>query len=81
MKPRQVTLPFRSKPAHLQTDANADLIGRSYEDGVATITVIETCLNDHARVMVERDLDGHVWSMPAWLMRLIFKETKRKHAA
>ena len=60
---------------------NADLIGRSYEDGIATITVIETCLNDQSRVMVGRDLDGHMWSMPAWLMRLVFKETKRKRAA
>jgi hypothetical protein len=31
--------------------------------------------------MVQRDLDGHIWSMPAWLMRLVFKETKRKRAA
>jgi hypothetical protein len=61
----------------MRNDANADLIGRSYEDGIATITVIETCLNDQSRVMVQRDLDGHTWSMPAWLMRLMFKERKR----
>ena len=39
------------------------------------------CLNDSRRVMVQRDIDGHSWSMPAWLMRLVFKETKRKRAA
>lgn len=81
MKTRQFALPFRPKRFEPERDPNADLIGRSYEDGMATITVIETSLNDRTRVMVERDLDGHAWSMPAWLMRLIFKETKRKRAA
>ena len=81
MNARQFALPFRAKRAEPEPDRNADLIGRSYEDGTATITVIETSLNDQSRVMVERDLDGHVWSMPAWLMRLIFKEAKRKRAA
>ena len=81
MSARQITLPFRARLVDTRTDANADLIGRTYEDGDATITVIETCLNDQRRVVVERDIDGHTWSMPAWLMRLVFKETKRKRAA
>ena len=81
MSARQITLPFRSRRVELETDTNADLIGRSYEEGNGTITVVETCLNDARRVMVQRDIDGHVWSMPAWLMRLVFKETKRKRAA
>ncbi len=81
MSTRQITLPFRAKRVEFENDPNADLIGRTYEDGEATITVIETCLNDQRRVMVERDIDGHTWSMPAWLMRLVFKETKRKRAA
>jgi hypothetical protein len=80
MSARQITLPFRAKRVETRTDTNADLIGRTYEDGEATITVIETCLNDQRRVMVQRDIDGHTWSMPAWLMRLVFKE-KRKRAA
>ena len=81
MSARQITFPFRARRVEPRTDTNADLIGRSYEDGDATITVIETCLNDERRVMVERDIDGHAWSMPAWLMRLIFKEKKQKRAA
>lgn len=81
MSARQITLPFRAKRAEVPKDLNADLIGKSYEDGIATITVTETCLNDQSRVIVQRDLDGHTWSMPAWLMRLMFKETKRKRAA
>jgi hypothetical protein len=81
MNARQFALPFRSRRVEPELDPNADLIGRSYDDGMATITVIETSLNDSTRVMVERDLDGHVWSMPAWLMRLMFKERKRRRAA
>ena len=80
MSARQITLPFRAKRAELGADPNADLIGRSYEEGDATITVVETCLNDQRRVMVEREVDGRTWSMPAWLMRLVFKETKRRAA-
>jgi hypothetical protein len=81
MSARQITLPFRSRRVDLGTDTNADLIGRSYEEGEATITVVETCLNDPHRVMVERDIDGHTWSMPAWLMRLVFRETQQQRAA
>ena len=81
MNAKQFALPFRAKRMEPEHDRNADLIGHSYEDGIATITVIETSLNDATRVMVQRDLDGHVWSMPAWLMRLIFREVKRKRAA
>ena len=81
MSARQIAFPFRTKRAEGQCDPNRDLIGRSYEEGDAIITVVETCLNDQRRVMVERDLDGHTWSMPAWLMRLVFKETEQKRAA
>ena len=81
MSARQITLPLRARRAQPNDDPNHDLIGRCYEDGEATVTVIETCLNDQTRVMVTRDIDGHTWSMPAWLMRLVFRETKRKRAA
>ena len=81
MSARQITLPLRARRAETQAEPNADLIGRSYDEGIATITVLETCLNDQRRVMVRRDIDGHTWSMPAWLMRLVFKETTRKRAA
>lgn len=75
MSARQITLPFR-RPLRVEprSDPNADLIGRAYEDGDASVTVIETCMNDERRVMVKRDIDGRTWSMPAWLMRLIIPE-------
>jgi hypothetical protein len=80
MPAKQIAFPFRARPKR-KDNQSSELIGRSYEDGKATITVVSVCLNDDGRVMVERDLDGRTWSMPAWLMRLIFMETKGKRAA
>lgn len=80
MSARQITFPFRTRRDREESDPNRDIIGRSYEEGDATITVIETCLNDQRRVMVQRDIDGHTWSMPAWLMRLVFREKRRRAA-
>jgi hypothetical protein len=81
MSARQITLPFRSKRIDKSMNPNEDLIGRSYEEDDAIVTVIGLCLNDDRRVMVQRDIDGRTWSMPAWLMRLIFMERNRKRAA
>ena len=80
MTAKQIALPFRAKSAARKA-ANDDLIGRSYEDDYATVTVIGVCRDDDRRVMVQRDRDGRTWSMPAWLMRLIFLEKKGKRAA
>ncbi len=80
MSARQIALPFRLKRVEGSANPNQDLIGRSYEEDDATVTVIGLCLNDDRRVMVQRDIDGRTWSMPAWLMRLIFMETSRKAA-
>lgn len=81
MSARQITLPFRSKRIDKGMNSNQDLIGRSYEEDDSVVTVIGLCLNDDGRVMVQRDIDGRTWSMPAWLMRLIFMEKNRKRAA
>jgi hypothetical protein len=81
MSARQIALPFRSKRIDKSMNQNEDLIGRSYEEDEAIVTVIGLCLNDEGRVMVQRDIDGRTWSMPAWLMRLIFMERNRKRAA
>lgn len=80
MSAKQIALPFRSKRAETG-NPNRDLIGRSYDEDGATVTVIDMCLNDARRVIVQRDIDGRTWSMPAWLMRLIFRDQKRKRAA
>ena len=81
MNATQLTLPFRLRGARQRQNQNLDLLGRCYTDGDAVITVIEICPGDESRVMVERDLDGRTWSMPAWLMRLIFMEKKKRKRA
>jgi len=81
MNATQITLPFRLREARQRQNQNLDLLGRCYLDGDAVITVIEICPGDESRVMVERDLDGRTWSMPGWLMRLIFMERKKRKRA
>ena len=80
MRHEQIALPFRTRRPK-RGNRNTDLIGRSYEDGYTTVTVIESCLNDEGRVMLRRDPGGSTYSMPGWLVRLIFMEQKRKRAA
>ena len=80
MNTRQIALPLPFKKGDT-SDPNLDLIGRWYEDDYSTVTVTGTCLNDSKRVMLRRDPAGSTWSMPAWLVRLIFIEKKGKRAA
>ena len=81
MNATQITLPFRLREARRRQNQHLDLLGRRYPDGDAVITVIEICPGDEGRVMVERDLDGRTRSMPAWLMRLVFMEKKKRKRA
>lgn len=80
MNTRQITLPFRMRPTEPR-NANRDLIGRSYyQDRYTIVTVVGICLDDAARVVVRRNIDGKTWTMPGWLMRLIFLEERRRAA-
>lgn len=80
MNARQITLPFRLRPTEPR-NANRDLIGRSYyQDRYITVTVIGICLEDDARVVVRRNIDGKTWTMPGWLMRLILLEESKRAA-
>lgn len=81
MAAEQITFPFCAPRAERRRNPNIDLIGRSYQEDQATVTVIGFCLNDDTRVMVRREPGGSTWSMPVWLMRIIFLEKKRKRAA
>ena len=80
MNAKQIALPFRAK-RNRRPDTHADLIGRSYEEGYSTVTVVSLCRNDDSRVMVRREPGGRTFSMPAWLMRLIFMEQEGRRAA
>lgn len=81
MNARQFTLPFRNKLANPRANSNRDLIGRSYQqDKWITVTVVDVCQDDPGRVRVQRDVDGKTWTMPGWLMRLIFLEELKRAA-
>lgn len=78
---RQFTLPFRHKLATPRANSNRDLIGRYYQqDKWATVSVIDVCVDAPGRVRVQRDVDGKTWTMPGWLMRLIFLEELKRAA-
>jgi len=81
MNAKQITLPFRAKKSRRPANTNVDLIGRSYQEDYSTVTVISLCASDESRVMVRRDPGGRTFSMPAWLMRLIFMDHEGRRAA
>jgi hypothetical protein len=81
MNAQQFTLPFRLRRAEPRANSNNDLIGRWYrQDKWTTVTVVDICLDDPGRVKVQRDVDGKTWTMPGWLMRLIFLEELKRAA-
>ena len=81
MNGTQITLPFRRRSMELRPNVNRDLLGRSYQqDEYATVTVTGICAENAARVVVERDIDGKSWTMPGWLVRLIFLEERQRAA-
>jgi hypothetical protein len=72
----QMTLPFPRR-SHRQV-RNHDLLGRTYFDELAKVTVVGLC-KDQKYVMVRRR-PGKTSPMLAWLIRLIFEqeESRRK---
>lgn len=83
MNAEQIALPFNLlglKPAG-KKQANDDLVGCTFFDGSATITVVRTCPANPNQVVVERDLDGKSWTAPVWLIRTVVGRKKRRRAA
>ncbi len=78
MNPRQMTFPFSVRKTKRESRSGRDLVGRSYQEGYETITVIGICAHDDARVLVKRQPRGSVTSLPSWLMRPIFAEEERQ---
>lgn len=60
---------------------NADLVGRSYMDGVSKVRVVGVSPANPNQVVVERDLDGRGWTAPAWMIRLVVGSRKARRAA
>ncbi|HKC65929.1 MAG TPA: hypothetical protein VKB86_19955 [Pyrinomonadaceae bacterium] len=83
MEAKQIALPFRLITGKEIRDGrdNTDLIGRSFMDGPSTITIMSVCLSNPEQVMVERDLNGKRWSVPAGVIRLIVGHKKKRRVA
>lgn len=84
MKPQQIILPLRQINRETRETAeqpNADLVGRSFFDGSATITVTAISHTNPRQVIVRRDQEGKSWSVPAGVIRLIVGRKKRRRAA
>ena len=61
--------------------ANADLIGSSFSDGASGLTVAGVSASKPGHVVVVREADGHSWTMPAGIVRIILGPAKRRRAA
>jgi hypothetical protein len=60
---------------------NADLVGRSLSDGTSEVVVRGISTTNPAHVIVERERDGHSWTIHAGVVRLIIGRTRHKRAA
>ena len=84
MKPEQIVLPLKQINRETREGAeqpNADLVGRYFYDGSATITVTGVQRTNPKQVIVRRDACGKSWSVPAGLIRIIVGRRKRRRAA
>ena len=57
---------------------HADLVGRSFFDGLSNVAVTGVCQLNPAQVWVEREMDGRRWSISAAIVRHITKRERRK---
>jgi hypothetical protein len=73
--------PPRVRTAREPTPQHADLIGRCFFDGHSRVAVTDVCRLNPAQVMVERELDGRRWSIPAGLVRLITRRGRKRRTA
>jgi hypothetical protein len=60
---------------------NADLVGSSFSDGRSSLTVAGVSHSKPGHVVVVREGDGHSWTMPAGIVRIILGPAKRRRAA
>jgi hypothetical protein len=67
--------------SNLSRSPNADLVGRTFSDGEAQVTVRGVSATNPAHVVVEREHDGHTWTIHAGVVRMIVSRPRRKHAA
>ena len=80
MATEQIALPILGWKTAKPCENHDDLVGRKFTDGHATMTVMYVCHFKPDHVMVQRDVDGKSWSVPAWLVRRVTGRRKRRAA-
>jgi hypothetical protein len=60
---------------------NAHLVGRTFSDGASQVTVRGVSTTNPAHVIVEREHDGHTWTIHAGVVRMIVSRPRRRRAA
>jgi len=75
MKPHQ----SMGKNSHRQL--NVDLLGRAFYAGPARITVSRVRPGNPHQVIIEHEIDGKSWALPAGLVRLILDRARTRQTA
>lgn len=60
---------------------NSDLIGRGFSDRDERVVVTGVSRVNPAHVVVRRERDGHSWTIPAGIVRMILPPARRRRAA
>ena len=74
-------LPLRGFERAERRAENADLVGSSFSDGASRLTVAGVSPSNPGHVVVVREGNGHSWTMPAGIVRIILGPAKRRRAA
>lgn len=59
---------------------NSDLVGRGFRDRDERVVVTEVSRANPAHVVVRRERDGHTWTIPAGIVRMILPPARRRAA-
>ena len=60
---------------------NSDLVGRDFQDREERVVVTGVSAATPSHVVVRRERDGHSWTIPAGIVRMILPPARRRHAA
>jgi hypothetical protein len=60
---------------------NSDLVGRDFLDREERVVVTDVSRANPSHVVVRRERDGHSWTIPAGIVRMILPPARRRHAA
>lgn len=77
-KPDTPPRPVRRRAA---VSPNSDLVGRTFSDGTSDVIVRSVSTTNPAYVVVERERDGHSWTIHAGVVRMIVGRMRHKRAA